>query len=254
MAPIVKFATNPKNMHRLIVLLAILAFSFQSCYNLGGKRVRGNGNIQTDERSVSAFDVVEVHGAMDVYVSQGELKPVRLEGDENLLKYIDVRQTGNRLKIGTRSGYNLKPTGKIKIYLSSPSYAKLDVSGACNIYTENKISVSQPLELEVSGAGDIKADVDAPKVTASISGSGSVNMKGQTRDFHLVLSGAGKANCFDLMSENTKVDISGAGSAEVFASVHLDAEVSGAGNVRYKGNAARVNQQVSGAGSVKKAE
>jgi Putative auto-transporter adhesin, head GIN domain len=79
-------------------------------------------------------------------------------------------------------------------------------------------------------------------------------MKGQTRDFRLRLSGAGKARCYDLMSENTSVDISGAGSAEVFASVALDADVSGAGSVRYKGNAARVNQQVSGAGSVKKAE
>jgi hypothetical protein len=56
------------------------------------------------------------------------------------------------------------------------------------------------------------------------------------------------------MAENTKVDISGAGSAEVFASVKLDAHVSGAGKVRYKGDAANVQQQVSGAGSVKKAE
>jgi hypothetical protein len=48
------------------------------------------------------------------------------------------------------------------------------------------------------------------------------------------------------------VAISGAGSAEVYASVKLDATVSGAGNVNYKGNASEVNQHVSGAGSVKK--
>jgi hypothetical protein len=138
--------------------------------------------------------------------------------------------------------------------VTSPAYSRLDVSGACNIYSENKLSGSQPLELEVSGAGDIKVNVDAPKVTAGISGSGSVEMSGETRDFEIRLSGAGKARCYDMKSENTKVDISGAGSAEVYASVHLDAEVSGAGSVRYKGNAANVNQQVSGAGSVKKAE
>jgi Putative auto-transporter adhesin, head GIN domain len=52
--------------------------------------------------------------------------------------------------------------------------------------------------------------------------------------------------------ENTKVDISGAGSAQVFASVKLDAEVSGAGSVTYKGNAVNVSQHVSGVGSVNK--
>jgi len=57
-----------------------------------------------------------------------------------------------------------------------------------------------------------------------------------------------------MKAENTKVDISGAGSAEVYASVKLDAEVSGAGSIKYKGNAGNVIQQVSGAGSVKKAE
>ncbi|MCP2936704.1 DUF2807 domain-containing protein, partial [Salmonella enterica subsp. enterica serovar Typhimurium] len=65
---------------------------------------------------------------------------------------------------------------------------------------------------------------------------------------------ASDAKCFDLKSENTKVEISGAGDAEVFASVQLDARVSGAGSVKYKGNAASVNQKVSGAGSVKKVE
>ena len=241
-------------MTRIILLFALMAFTTQSCYFLGGKRVRGNGNVETDERSVSAFDEVEVHGAMDVYVSQGDLKPVRIEADENLHKYIEIHQEGNTIEIRTKPGYNLRPTRKIKVYTSSPTYSRLDVSGACNIYSENKLSGSQPLELEVSGAGDIRVNVDAPKVTAGISGSGSVEMSGETRDFDLRLSGAGKARCYDMKSENTKVDISGAGSAEVFASVNLDAEVSGAGSVKYKGNAGKVNQQVSGAGSVKKAD
>jgi hypothetical protein len=79
-------------------------------------------------------------------------------------------------------------------------------------------------------------------------------MTGETQNFELRISGAGDANCYDLRSENTEVHISGAGEANVYASVLLDAHVSGAGSIRYKGNAAKVNQQVSGAGSVKKAD
>ncbi len=95
-------------------------------------------------------------------------------------------------------------------------------------------------------------EVDAPALDVEISGSGTVNLKGETKDFDLDLSGAANAHCYDLLSENTKVVISGAGDAEVYASVKLDAHVSGAGAVSYKGNASNVNQNVSGAGSVKK--
>jgi hypothetical protein len=97
-------------------------------------------------------------------------------------------------------------------------------------------------------------EADAPDLKASISGSGKVDLAGRTQNFDLDLSGAGKATCYDLMSGNTKVEISGAGSAEVFASVKLEARVSGAGSVKYKGNATNVQQQISGAGSVKKVD
>jgi hypothetical protein len=225
-----------------------------SCNFLGGKRVRGNGNIVTENRSVGAFDEVEVHGAIDVYVSQGEPGPVRVVTDENLQQYIKVESHGSQVEVSFKDGYNLRPSSKVKVYVSSPNYSRLDVSGACNIYGERKLSLNNPLSMQVSGAGDIKMEIDAPKVKARISGAGNMHMSGQTRDVEIDISGAGKAKCYDLMAESTRVEISGAGSAEVYASVFLDAQVSGAGSVKYKGNAGKVNQQVSGAGSVKKTD
>lgn len=241
-------------MARSLLFAFLIVASVSSCFNIGGKRVKGNGNITVDERSVSSFEEVEVQGAIDVYVEQGSLAPVRVETDENLQSYIKVETKGDKLVVKSRSGYNLKPTRKTKIYLTSPTYRRLDVSGACNIYSGNRLVLQNPLSLEVSGAGDIKVDVSGPAVSAKVSGSGNVDMKGETKNFNLKISGAGDARCYELLSETTKVDISGAGSAQVFASVLLDAEVSGAGSIKYKGNAANVNQQVSGAGSVKKAE
>jgi Putative auto-transporter adhesin, head GIN domain len=242
------------SMTRILLLSFLIVITSASCSYMGGKRVKGNGNISTSERNVSDFDQVEVHGAIDVYVSQGALRPVRIEGDENLLSYIEVEQRNNKIVVSTKKGYNLRPSRKMKIYLSSPNYNKLEVSGACNINTENKLTLSNPLNLEVSGAGDINADVNAPRIEAQVSGSGNVNMKGETKNFELRISGAGDAKCYELLTETTKVNISGAGSAQVFASVELDAHVSGAGSIKYKGNAPKVNQQVSGAGSVKKAD
>jgi hypothetical protein len=237
----------------LLLFLAFPVLLF-SCQNILGKRVRGNGNVQTQDRPVSNFKNVEVGGSAKVYVSQGDHASVKVEVDENLQQFVEVAQEGNRVIVRERSGFNLVPTNELKIFVTAPVYNSIDVSGACDIIGQTKISNPEDLDMEVSGAGDIQMDVDAPNLKAHISGSGSINMKGQTKTVELELTGAAHAHCFDLLSEETTVDISGAGSAEVFASVKLDATVSGAGSVSYKGNAATVNQHVSGAGSVHKME
>ncbi len=241
-------------MKNLFFLVMIVAVTTSSCQFIGGKRVTGNGNIKTTEHSVGSFKNVEVSGAIDLYVAQGETKPVKIETDENLLQYIEVIQEGDKIRIKSRQGYNLRPSSKIKVYVTSQVYNDIDVSGASNITGQTKINNAEKMSLNVSGAGEINMDLNAPAISAEISGAGEVNLKGETKTFDLTLTGAAKAHCYELMSENTKVDISGAGEADVFASVKLDAQVSGAGGVTYKGGATNVSQQVSGAGSVKKVD
>jgi hypothetical protein len=239
-------------MRKLIWLLAISSFALGSCHFFG-KRVRGNGNISSQEHIVSSFKNVDVSGAIKVYVSQGDTKPVKVEGDENLLKFIDVVQEGDQIIVRNKPGYNLVPTGDLRVYVCSPVYNNIEVSGASDIIGESKINNPETLELHASGAGNIRMEVDAPKLKAEITGTGTIDLKGQTKDVDLELSGAGHANCYDLLAENASVDISGVGNAEVYASVKLNATVSGAGSVSYKGNATTVSQHVSGVGSVNKA-
>ena len=93
----------------------------------------------------------------------------------------------------------------------------------------------------------------APRISAEVSGASNITLAGETKDLRLEGSGASHFKCMDLLTENTKVGISGASSAEVFASVKLEVEASGASGVKYRGPAS-VSQDVSGASSVKKAD
>ncbi len=238
---------------RNIYLLTFLAFAGLVSCRFMGKRVHGNGVIKTIERPVSSFQEVEANGDIKLLVSQGDLKSVRIEGDENILSYIEVIQEGEKITIQPKNGFNLMPSNDLNVYVSSPKYRSIEVSGSSDIIGQNKITNTEELSLGASGAGDIKMEVDAPKVSAGNSGSGSVSLKGQAKDLNIELSGAGHAYCYDLLTENTTVEISGAGSAQVYASVNLKAEVSGAGTINYKGNAS-VSQSISGAGSVNKTD
>lgn len=240
-------------MKNLFFVSLIILVTASSCREMFGRRIRGNGHIQTETRSSSSFSNIDVSGAIDVYLKQDSANTIKVEADENLLQYVDVHNDGGTLHIHKAEGVNLKPSRSIKVYLSGPDFSHLKASGACNIYSENKISGNSTIEIDLSGASNVKVELKAPKVDAQLSGAGTIALKGETRDFSVSGSGSTDIKCFDLMAENVDVGISGAGDADVFASVKLDVHVSGAGSVKYKGNAA-VSQNISGAGSVKKVD
>jgi hypothetical protein len=240
-------------MKRLTIFTLFLLTILNSCNYIAGKRIKGNGIIKTENRTAVNFKEVHVSGSINVYVKQDSISSIRVEADENLLQYILTENAGETLEIHSRRGTNLKPTQSIKVYVSGANINSFDASGACNFFSENKIISANPINIHLSGASDIKMELKAPKVDAELSGAGSINLSGETRDFRVDGSGSTNVKCFDLLTENTQVKLSGAGNAEVFASVQLDVKVSGAADVKYKGNAA-VSQKVSGAGSVKKVE
>ena len=109
------------------------------------------------------------------------------------------------------------------------------------------------MDIDVSGASEIKLDIKAPRINSQISGASSAVLTGETKDFVASGSGASHYRCFDLLTENTAVDISGACNADVFASVKLDVQASGASGVKYKG-AAAITQDLSGASGIKKVD
>lgn len=228
---------------------AILVIA-SGCSEMTGRRVRGSGHVINESRSVSGFDKIEVSGAIDVYVRQDSVTSVKVDADDNLLQYIEVNTSGSTLEIYPRRGVNLRPSRKVRVYVSNPDYNEFHASGASDIRSENEIN-SEMIRVGASGASGVWLQVNAPRVDAELSGASSININGKTRDFDAHASGASKVRCFELLSENTTVDLSGASHAEVYASVSLDGEASGASNLTYMGNAGN-NVNTSGASHVRK--
>jgi hypothetical protein len=157
------------------------------------------------------------------------------------------------LEIREEKGFDLRSARGIKVSVSGPSFKHFAASGACDIYSENKISSSNEISISVTGASSIKMELNAPKVKAELTGASHAELKGETKTFSADGTGACGIKCFELMAEETDVEVSGASHAEVFASVKLDAHASGASSIKYKGNAT-VTQEASGASSVHKAD
>ncbi len=209
----------------------------------------GSGHIKTEERTPGHFDGIQSSGSIDIEVKNGPVQMVEIEGDDNVLPYVLTKIKNGLLNVSYKSNVSFIDA-HIKAYITAPSLNRIYSSGSADIVSHDTLEDPKVIELKVSGSGDIKAIVHAPSVTADVSGSGSILLKGLTRNFDVTVSGSGDAKCRDLMSENTVVQVGGSGSAHVFASVKLDARVSGSGDVYYSGNPTSPTISKSGSGSI----
>jgi len=105
--------------------------------------------------------------------------------------------------------------------------------------------------MHASSSGSIDLDIKSPKVSIEVSSAGNIKLAGETKDFSVDASSGSSAHCFDLMAENTNVQVSSGANADVFASVKLSGGVSSGGDVKYKGNAS-TSVEASSGGSVNK--
>src|SRR5215510_10414819 len=102
-------------MRQFFVMAVASTLLFSSCREIFAKRIRGNGNITTQSRSAGQFNGVEVSGNINVYAKQDSTPSIKVEADDNLQQYIEVRNEGDVLVIRSQEGFNLNPSRQIKV-------------------------------------------------------------------------------------------------------------------------------------------
>jgi len=234
----------------LLFLLGVMVFF--SCRFIGGKRVRGNGNLVTQERSVSGFEGVENYGSFDVAIIPSSTTSVKVEAEENLQQYIETYVENNKLQIRPRNHYNLRPRRDMKITVSGPVFTTITTNGSGNIIGQGPLNTNNGnVSLRVAGSGNIDVALNASRVDSEIAGSGNIKVTGTSRTFEGGVYGSGNIRAAGLEAEESKVEIAGSGNVEVYATGKLDVNIMGSGEVKHRGSA-QVNTSITGSGSVKK--
>lgn len=235
-------------MKKNILYAAFFAASFFLSCNIAGERINGNGNLKSEIRHIPNTAKIKLVGGMDVFVEPGA-SAVRVEGDENILRYIETKADNDWLEIKTKEHININSRNPIKVYVTMRSISDLKVTGSGNITCDKKFSSGTDMSFSITGSGNISTDINTPAVKADITGSGNLYIKGETRNADIQVTGSGNYDSPDLKAENATVQISGSGNANLFADVNLKASILGSGDIKYKGNAA-VEKHIAGSGSV----
>jgi len=226
-------------------------------------------------RKVGSFTAIKVSSAIDLYLTQSESNQVAVSANtEENRNRIVTEVVGGTLIIkmsdndGWKSWIKLSDN-KAKAYVSIKDLNALIASGATNIHLVNKIE-SPKLKVNLSGASDMKGDIEAGYISIEIagasdykgqliakslsldaSGASSIELTGTIDDLSLEVSGASSAKLFNLYTKGAIVNASGASSANINVSELLKADATGASSINYKGEARVQESRNSGASSIK---
>lgn len=206
--------------------VCILLLAAASCKK---DSVEGSGPITTEQRNVSDFTRVFVSGSTNVYITKGDHFSVQVKGYSNLIPYLETKKENQSLLIAFKTSANVR-NDNTEVFITMPSLTGVSTSGSAGITTTGTFS--------------------AADFNASISGSGNISLEAGEADKYLIsISGSGKVKSFGFIARAADITINGSGDAEVQVSQNLKANISGSGNIYYKGNPV-VDSHVSGSGKL----
>ncbi len=236
----------------VLILLITACFLPMACVKISSAffpSVQGSGKIVTETRTLKPYKTLEIQTVADVEVTQGDLPSFRIEGDDNILAVIHAEVKDNKLIISSDHSYS-SPKG-VKVRITVPTLEGVDIEGAGSLKTMNSLTASK-FNASIEGSGDIDADITAAHIKSEISGAGDVTLRGTADFYEAEVAGSGSIHAFDLKAKKGSISISGSGDGEVNCSEALDAEVSGSGEIFYKGEPPVFKTSISGSGSVER--
>lgn len=219
-----------------------------------GKKINGNGNVVTENRSTDDYGSISISGFFDVTLVDGKEGKLTLKGEENLLEHIVTEVKNGNLVVKVENGLNLNPSSwkeGISITIPVESIEALTLSGSGDIVGKKTIE-SKDFSTDISGSGDISLSLRAENVSASISGSGDMDLNGSATNLEIRVSGSGDVKAYGLEVQNVNATISGSADIQVTATASIKARVSGSGDITYRGNPTKIDTKSSGSGDVTK--
>lgn len=227
----------------LIIAAAIISMTLNACTinldgeTLGGKTIKGDGNIITRNINVTAFNEISTSLPATVNFTIADSYSCTVSVDENLFDYLDIKVKDNELLMGKRKedrNTNLKAT-QFVIEVTAPSLKDINLAGSGS-FNANSPLEAEKLEVNLAGSGDI---VFHETVTVG--------------EAELNVAGSGDLVCNELISDKLDCNIAGSGDLKVVGGTVREAEagVAGSGDIVLTCDIENLDANIAGSGDIK---
>jgi hypothetical protein len=265
----------------LMVVVVIAAFSILVATALlfrpfapttgSGAPVTGSGRLLTKELQYKDFRIVRVVSAFQVGITYSNSYKVSVTMDDNIFDYLQATKEGDVLTIGLKLEqgtlslslkaeiqlpelYELQldgaARGKIQGFNSSHEFTLL-LSGASSAEIADT-SVGD-VEIEISAAGRLSGSMTANgEARFTLSAASTATLGGKANNLLIDASAASHLELSDFTVHNARVNISGASQAKINLDGRLDAYLSGASTLLYRGEPTLGDISVTGGSTISK--
>jgi hypothetical protein len=255
----------------LVLALLLIGASYSVLRAQGtssGTASPGSRLVATEKRPLGAsIGTVDLSGPINLTLRQGPAASLEVRGEQRLLANVDTTVEGGTLHIGPR-GILLRHRQPIEVTLVLPALEHVNIAGS----GESTVSgfSGERIELNVDGSAGLRfngryREIDAglrgsgeveltggnsERVVAEVQGTGSMTLVGASHELHAEITGSGELDARHLRAEDAHLSHHGSGTSAVYASKHVNVELTGSGDVTVYGNPNNRAVSRNGSGSV----
>jgi len=218
--------------------------------------IRGNGILS--EQTYFLEEPVETV-EMDKYlfanlqieqIPSDELSSIAISGDENLIDQVTYDLYEGQLKLSALK--NLSSENNLTIRLQTSGLKGIQSNVAGNIQM-NRAFTGDELEIWMRGPGNFRADsLYVQSLIVDSEGIASIHLSGKVQKARMDLSGAGKIEAMELLSDSVYARLEGVGSIRCNPVEYLEGRLQGVGKITYKEEPLTKNTTSSGVGKIGK--
>jgi len=207
-------------------------------------------NYVLEKRDISDFTKLDISGGFAVHLMQTDEPSLEIEAPDHVVDDIKTSVKNGRLYISHK--HKLKRLKTITLHIGFQKLEKIKLEGGISLSSDAPIQ-TEVLDLDLVGGINLDLEVNTEDVYVTAEGGMTMLLCGKTTraDFHL--EGAGNLSAFCLVANEMKLEIEGAGKANVHVMNDLEVEIDGVGTVKYKGYP-RVKKHIDGIASIRHVE
>ncbi len=231
--------------------------------------VVGAGQDVTTDYNFKDFSKLDISHGFNVQITASSAYKVSVTVPENIVKYLDVEQNGDTVRIGLQNNAysNIHPQAVVTM----PDLRGCSLSGG-SLGTVSGFQSSNPLDLhssggsrfdlnmtagqtriDVSGGGRIEGQLNFTDVTANLSGGSRWETTGTGNNLtRLVASGGSQALLPAVALQSAGIELSGGSRADLTVNGKLSLELSGGSKLTYGGNPQIETISISGGSNISK--
>lgn len=210
--------------------------------------IEGSGEKISKDLDNDDFSRIAL-ASFDANIQQGNAFSVEITGYENIFEYLDIKQKGDLLVLGTQNGVCFNET-ELTANIVLPKLEGLTISGSGDVVTSD-FDQAVDLELGINGSGSITTGQlsNIGKLASYINGSGDIELQGVAQSGSVTIAGSGTFNAYEMKMQTADANIIGSGDCYLNVVEDLNASITGSGDIIYEGSP-KVKTNITGSGDI----